>query len=372
MILAGEPSGDIHGASLIKNILKLNPDARVTGIGGPNMAAAGVRLFYTIDRLSAMGATEVVLQFKYIKQAFDRFRDELRAHPPDLLILVDYPGFNLKAAAYAKKRYDFKILYYITPKVWAWNPGRLKTIKKHIDHAALIFPFEEKIYKKAHIPCTYVGNPLVDYLGFQIQPGVKKKTARHPLSIGLLPGSRRSEIDRLLVPMLQTALKIGRTFPDTRVYVSCAGSVSHDKISALVSEYDPGGLFELVQGHPGTIFNRADLLIAASGTVTLEAALAQVPTIIIYKMQAVSFFLAKILVKVKYAGLANIITNTQVMPELIQQEATPDNIYRTSIEMIKDLPLISRKLASVRKRLGPPGASLRAARLALNLIRKQR
>ncbi|RLB85479.1 MAG: hypothetical protein DRH26_18255, partial [Deltaproteobacteria bacterium] len=162
MVLTGEPSGDFHAGALIRSMQRIDPCLEISGIGGPCMKAEGVEIFFPIEQLSAMGLTEVIFQFKHIKQAFDTFKYRLRTHPPDLIILIDYPGFNLRAAQYAKQKFDIPIFYYITPKVWAWKESRLKQIKLYVDHAALIFPFEEKLYKKAKILSTYVGNPLMD------------------------------------------------------------------------------------------------------------------------------------------------------------------------------------------------------------------
>ena len=378
MILAGEPSGDVHGSALVKEIRKREPDAKLSGMGGKHMMSAGVDLFYSIDRLSAMGLTEVLLQMKYIKQAFNEFKAQLKKNKPDLLILVDYPGFNLRAAKFAKENFQIKILYYITPKVWAWNQGRLRKMKSLLDHAALIFPFEEKLYKKAGIPATYVGNPLVDDMtenpshdpGLHAtsecaSPGDNQKLR----IIGILPGSRKAEIDNLLGIMLRAGHLIHQQDRNTRFLVSCADSVSPEKVKNIIRSFHTGDLFQVVSGHPRKIFAHADLLIAASGTVTLEAALCRIPTLLIYKMSFVSFCLARILVKVKYAGLANIIMDKEVMPELLQQDATPLKIHLRALEMLQNLPEYAGKLDAVRKLLGSPGASKRAAQIALNLVR---
>ncbi|WP_244154337.1 lipid-A-disaccharide synthase [Desulfospira joergensenii] len=376
MVLAGEPSGDVHASALVREIKKKDPKARISGMGGMNMEMAGTHLFYSIDKLSAMGLTEIVFQLKYIKLAFDEFKNQLRKNRPDLLILIDYPGFNLRAARFAKQKYSIKILYYITPKVWAWNTGRLKQIRAFVDHAALIFPFEEKLYKKAQIPATYVGNPLVDNLSEQNPASRIHDPAGTGLAkeggirtIGILPGSRKAEIDKLLKIMLRAGRLIHDRDKKTRFLVSCADSVSRDKIEALIAPFNSDGLFKLVPGHPKKIFDRADLLVAASGTVTLEAALYGVPTIIIYKMSFLSYKLARILVRVKYAGLANIITNREVMPELLQEEATPLKISSKALDMMGDLLGCSQKLSLVKKLLGSPGASERAARIALDLVK---
>jgi len=360
----------------------------ISGIGGPCMKAAQVDIFFPIERLSAMGLTEVIFQFKSIKQAFDTFKSRLSTLLPDLIILVDYPGFNLKAAQYAKEKFDIPVFYYITPKVWAWKASRLKKIKSYVDHAALIFPFEEKLYRRANILSTYVGNPLMDdYPEHLAKPfarrslvtgqsalesnkgaDLEQRTSDGPV-IGLLPGSRRAEIKNLLDLMLKSALKIQGRKNKARFLISAASSLHSEQIHQILSPYYQTGLFEVIQGRPMEIFKRSNLLIAASGTVTLEAALCCLPTIIVYKMSRISYKIAKLLVKVKYAGLANLIAGRELMPELIQSEATPEKISQRAFYILENLTSHENQLLLVRKLLGAPGASKRAARIALDLLK---
>jgi lipid-A-disaccharide synthase len=374
MVLTGEPSGDLHAATLIKEMHRLNPHLDISGIGGPRMESEMVDIFFPIEKLSAMGITEVIFQFRHIKQAFDSFKSRLRTDPPDLIILIDYPGFNLRAAKYVKENFDIPIFYYITPKVWAWKESRLKQIKQYVNHAALIFPFEEKLYKRADIPSTYVGNPLMDDYPehltkpFLRQPVQEKSDLTDGPVIGLLPGSRKAEITNLLAIMLQTALAIHGKKKRARFLVSAASDLHLDLIDKILLPYNQKGLFQVIKGRPMEIFKGSDLLIAASGTVTLEAALCCLPTIIVYKMSPISHRAAKILVKVKYAGLANLIAGREVMPELLQNEATPEKISNQAFAMLKDLENHENKLLMVRKLLGSSGASKRAARIALDLI----
>jgi len=363
LILAGEPSGDVHGADLICAMRQQDPALIFHGIGGPCMASAGARLFFSIDQLSAMGLLEVLRQFRPVKQAFDLFRHHLKTIRPALLILVDYPGFNLRAAAYAKTHTRTKTFYYIPPKVWAWNRSRLRQMKQTIDHAGLIFPFEEKIYKKAGIPATFVGNPLLDQYPFPLGNTFKPSAdPACPKIIGLLPGSRKNEIHALLPPVLAAAEKIHRYHPHARFLVSAADSIPVEMIEAKTPD-----LFQVISGNPRQIFEQSDMLIAASGTITLEAALCAVPTLIVYKMSSVTFQVARALVKVKYAGLANIIMNKEVMPELLQDAATPENICATACCMLDHLDEYRQKLMPVRWLLGGPGAAARAAKTALIL-----
>ena len=385
MVLTGEPSGDFHAASLIKAMHKIDPNLDISGIGGPCMEAVKVDIFYPIEKLSAMGLTEVLFQFKYIKQAYEMFKSRLRTHPPDLIILIDYPGFNLKAAQYAKQQYTIPILYYITPKVWAWKESRLQQIKQYVDHAALIFPFEKKMYQRAGIPSTYVGNPLMDdypdhlakpffWQSRSQSPGVDENHRLDEMEyngpvIGLLPGSRKAEITNLLEIMIKGALKIHERKKKASFLISAASPLHLQQIDQILSPYKQTKLFEIILGRPLEIFKRSDLLVAASGTVTLEAALCCLPTIIIYKMSPVSYTFAKLLIKVKYAGLANLIAGRQLMPELLQEKATPEKISQEVFSMLENLREHENQLLMVRKLLGAPGAPKRAARIALDLAK---
>ena len=381
MVLTGEPSGDFHAGSLIRALRRIHPDLKISGIGGPCMAAQQVDIFFPIEKLSAMGISEVIFQFRHIKRAFDTFKSRLKHQRPDLIILIDYPGFNLKAAQYAKQRFNIPILYYITPKVWAWKKSRLKLIKNYVDHAALIFPFEEKLYKKAKIPSSYVGNPLMDdYPDFFVKPfskgsvldsalGSGQDNTKRPV-IGLLPGSRKAEITNLLPTLLKAAVKIHDHKNNARFLISAASDLHSQLIHQILSPYLQTGLFKIIRGRPLKIFKQSDLLIAASGTVTLEAALCCVPTILVYKMSPISYKIARLLVKIKYAGLANLIAGRELMPELLQEKATPEHIAQKAFCMLTDLAKHEHQLLMVRKLLGRPGASKRAAGIAIDLIHK--
>ncbi len=374
LILTGEPSGDMHGSRLVHEILQTAPDIYVSGIGGPELENQGVDLFYSIEHLSVMGFTEILMQAGKIKQAFNLFKKKLKDNLPDLLILVDYPGFNLKAAQYVKENYDVPVLYYITPKVWAWKKSRLKKIKCCVDHAALILPFEEKIFRHKKIPCTYVGNPLMDdYPETLSKPFLRRNLFQNKkekrLVIGLLPGSRKTEIKNLAGTMANAAQKIQTRHPDCCFIISKADAISRTFLLNALGEYGPLVDLQIHSGPVKDLLIQSDLIIAASGTVTLEAALCCVPTIIVYKVSHISYRIAKLLVTIQYAGLANLIMNKEVMPELLQYNATPEKISRTALSMIHRLPDYENQLAGVRKRLGNPGAAKRAARIALHMIR---
>lgn len=373
MVLTGEPSGDFHAGHLVRQIKQFNSRIYFSGIGGTHLENQDVDLFYNIANLSAMGITEVLMQFRQIKKAFDLFKEKLRSNQPDLIILVDYPGFNLKAAQFAKDYYSIKILYYITPKVWAWKKSRLKKIKAYADHAALILPFEEKMFKKAGIPSTYVGNPLMDEYPENLskpflRSGKFLSKNKDSLSIGLLPGSRKAEIKNLLEIMIKSGDLIHQNNKKVTFIISRAGSIQRQSIEKILNKFEKNYLFQINDEPVKQIFLKSNLVIAASGTVTLEAALCCVPTIIIYKMSGVSFSIAKLLVNVKYAGLANLIVNQQVMPELLQDDATPRKISKKALYMLDHLVEFEDRLQMVRKLLGKKGASKRAANIAINMV----
>lgn len=376
MILAGEPSGEFHGAALVRSLKQLCPGTRITGIGGKVMAGQGADIFFSIDKLSAMGLVQVIKQIGTIKQAFSLVKRRLKTDPPDAVVLIDYPGFNLKIAAFIKQHYDIPVCYYIAPKVWAWNARRLDTIAKVTDHVALIFPFEIPIYKAKKISSTYVGNPLVDEYpqSLPILNEDNKKSLSDDLVIGMLPGSRSAEIDKLLPVMLDAAGIIAKNIekkcPNLRFLISSGIKQHEERINHIVFHHPNCNLCQIVTGRPKQIFDRANLLIAASGTVTLEAALNLVPTVIIYKMSFVAYQLAQLLVKTKYIGLANLVVGSQVMPELIQDNANAGTISETVLSMIPELENHRRQLHQIRRRLGLPGAPKRTAAIILNLIHK--
>ncbi|MBU1194739.1 MAG: lipid-A-disaccharide synthase [Proteobacteria bacterium] len=375
MVLTGEPSGDFHGARLIHQIRSIDPNIYFSGIGGPDLKSENVDLFYNIDQLSAMGLVEVLMQFSKIKEAFGVFRQKLKTHTPDLLILIDYPGFNLKAAKFAKEHYNLKILYYITPKVWAWKKSRIWQIKKYADHCALILPFEEKIFKKARIPSTYVGNPLVDeypeHMSKLFGRSQNISTSKKTVVIGLLPGSRKAEINNILPVMLETAQILHQKVFDIKFIISQSASIDQSHMDPFLEKLPEPHIFKIQKGPVKNIFNQADLVIAASGTVTLEAALCCVPTILVYKVSPATYKIARFFVRLKYVGLANLIVNKEIMPEFLQNDATPQNISAKAVQMLDNLNHFQTLLHSVRIFLGEKGASMKTAKIAVNLLQNR-
>jgi lipid-A-disaccharide synthase len=368
MILAGEPSGDVHGANLVK-ALKKNDGLTIFGIGGDAMKDQGVELIYHIRDLSVMGLTEIFPKILNIYKAYRVTKQALDERNPDLLILIDFPGFNLMAARMANDL-GIPVLYYISPKIWASRRGRVRKIKKRITRMAAILPFEEAFYEQYGIPVTYVGNPLLDtkLAGFQTE---KRPEQKDGLTIGLLPGSREREIISLAPVMMEAAGHLARKNPDWRFVISQASSVDPVLMESLLAPHRDVFSFETVQGEVIEVFRRADFLIAASGTVTLEAAIAGIPMVVVYKLSALSHWVVRLMIRVRHISLVNLIAGRAVVPELIQKKAHPEVIAEIVNRILHDpheLDRMKQDLADVRTRLGGPGASERVADLALKMM----
>jgi lipid-A-disaccharide synthase len=369
MIIAGEASGDMHGGKLAQAIKNRCGDVFLFGVGGNAMRAAGVRIVVHANTLSVMGITEVFGSLPTIYRAMAIVKKNLNALKPNLLILIDFPDFNLHVAAAAKKL-NIPVLYYISPQIWAWRQNRVKKIKRLVDHVAVILPFEAPFFRRHRVPVTFVGHPLLDRIP-AISGAQPSAMYSHDPVIGLLPGSRRKEVTTLLPVMLEAAKIIRQSHPMVKFVVSCAESINEDSVLDLVNQYDSTLKIEIVKGSVVQIFRQSQLLVAASGTVTLEAALYGVPTVIVYKVSPLSYWLGKRLIKVKYIGIANLVVQKELQPELIQDDASPQIIADTAIALIDDpeqLRRLKKELGGVRDLLGGAGASDRVARIALNLI----
>lgn len=367
-ICAGEPSGDFHASSLAREIFRRLHDVRISGVGGKLMKEQGVDIFYDCRNLAVMGITDVIARSRIIFDAYSRVSSFLADNMPGIVILVDYPGFNLKVAEKASNL-GIPVFYYISPKVWAWGSGRIEKIRRYVDHIGLILPFEEAFYRKYGVNATFVGNPLVDLMPEPVQ-GLKKSHERRV--VGLLPGSRSGEISRHLPVMLGAASIIKKKVPDVEFVVSLPFSGKNRREAEnLVSASGLDGCAGFETGDVRDIFEKADILVAASGTVTLEAAVAGVPTVIIYIMSEISFRIAKTLVRVDYAGLANLIAGREVSPELLQEDASPEKIAGRIINLLENPEALEKMKADfrlVRKKLGKPGAAGRAADIVVSIL----
>ncbi len=369
MIIAGETSGDLHGSKVVKAMRDRDTRLFFCGIGGKAMKDAGVRICVEASRLAVVGITEALSKLFSLIKAILLAKRLIKVLHPDLLILIDFPDFNLHIAASAKKQ-GIPVLYYISPQIWAWRAGRVKKIRRRVDHMAVILPFEEEFYKKQGISVTFVGHPLLDTDFCSIDNGDEKQAGDFPV-IGLLPGSRDKEIVRHLPIMLEAARILRKRIDNTKFIVSLAPSVEKEFVDKLITKHGPKAGVELISGGVEKIFQRCKLVVAASGTVTLEAAICGAPMIIIYKMSALSYWLGRLLVRVENIGLVNLIAGREIVPELVQGEASPEKISEIVSNMINDAErrsALRHDILKVKDALGGPGAAERVADIAINML----
>lgn len=371
MMVAGEASADLHGANLVRAIKGKDPDISFWGIGGQRMAASGVHILVPSSDMAVVGMTEVLSRFRTIIRAYRRLSSFLRQDQPGLLILIDYPEFNLFLARSAR-RYNVPVLYYICPQVWAWRKGRIKKLAKRVDRMAVILPFETDYYRRRGLNVEYVGHPLLD--GIPPTPARDEVirelgfAGNHPV-VGLLPGSRREEVNHLLPPMLKAAEILSHRYPDLGCIIPLASTISEDHIASLV------------QGAPVKIrisresiyrlLSVCDLALVASGTATLETAIMGVPMVIVYRISPVSYLAGKMIVDIPHIGLVNLVAEQRVVPELIQAALTPQRLAREALPLIQggqERENMIKNLKLVRDRLGRGGASDRVAEMALDLL----
>jgi lipid-A-disaccharide synthase len=365
-IVAGEPSGDLHASNLVAQLKELMPSANLKfrGMGGDLMRRAGVELVVDAASLALIGVIEVIRHIGKIYRAMQAIKRDLIANRPQLLILVDYPGFNLRLAKIAKKL-GIKVLYYISPKVWASRPGRIKQIKRYVDMMAVIFPFEVELFRKAGVPVTLVRHPLLDI----VKPTMERHAAQQAfnldaqkLTIGLFPGSRKNEIRRLLPVMLEAAQQIRQRHPDVQFILPLAASLRDEDIAPYLLA-DSGNTprskprpspssalnVKVIKNLQHDVANVCDAIIAASGTATLEIALLGVPLVIIYKLAAISYWLMRWVVTIPYVGLCNIVAEKKIVQELLQHDATSAKISAEICKILEDANYRSTMINELRQ-----------------------
>ncbi len=374
LIVAGEPSGDLHGSEVAKALLRRDPEINIYGVGGNKLKSAGVRIMFNSDDLAVVGITEALEKFGLIRNVFKRLKRSLTEDPPDLVILIDYPEFNLRLARVAQKR-GIPVLYYISPQVWAWRKGRVKKIARRVDRLVVVFPFEAAYYQKENVDVTFVGHPLVE----AVRPKMTREDARQKFgldpsgnTIGLLPGSRKREIFSLLPAMLAAAEIISSHFPHLQFILPLAPTCKQDDILGIVRQYNIE--IKIINDYYYEVIDVSDFIIVASGTATLETALLCTPMLIVYKTSFLTYIIGKMLIKVKNIGLVNIVAGKKIVPELIQGRVTPEEISREVIKHINDDHLISgmkKELEGVRERLEGSGVAEKVAIIAHKMMDKQ-
>ncbi len=370
MIVAGEASGDHHGANLVRALRRRDPSLVFVGIGGEALREAGVRVRVDARTLAVVGITEVFVKLPGLLRGMSTAKGLLRDLRPDLLVLIDFPDFNLHLAKTAR-RLGIPVLYYISPQVWAWRSGRVRTVGRRTDLVATILPFEDRFYRRHGVPAVFVGHPLLDDPDLPLAPVAP---AEGP-TVGLLPGSRDREIARHLPLMLEAAHQLVAVRPreGLRFLVSVAGAVDPAHVASIVAAHPGPARFGTVPGGARRVFSRCALVVAVSGTVTLEAAIAGVPAVIIYRVSPLSYWLGRLLIRVRHISLANLIFGRPLLPELIQDAATPEAIAETAGRMLDapdQLNGLRQRLRGIRHLLGGPGASDRVARIARSMIRR--
>ncbi len=370
LMIAGEPSGDLHASNLIRELKKLSPDIEIFGAGGDKMKAAGAKIIFHLRELAVTGLFDVIKSLSKLKKIQSELLSKIREEKTDLIVLVDYPDFNLRFAKKAHKL-GVPIIYYISPQVWVWRKGRIKLIKKYIKKIFVIFKFEEELYKKAGVPVEFVGHPLLDIVKLSscsscrggLNLPYSPDGADTSKIIALLPGSRKGLVKMHLPIMLKSAELIHKQLPQIQFLLSKSPSVDkkiyEDALTKTVKS-----LFTIVEGSAYDIINASDAVLVISGTATLETAILEKPMVIIYKLPLLEYLIAKPLLVLKHIGLVNIVAGKEVVPELIQFKATPKIIAKNLIDILTDKQKygeIKNNLLAVKNSLYPAGASQRAA-----------
>jgi len=370
LIIAGEESGDIHAGNLVTEMLKLDHSLSFYGIGGERMKKAGVELIYHTKEMAFLGFFEVIEHLPFIQKVYTMMAKSLDKQHPDLVILVDYPGFNIRFAKEAKKR-NIPVVYYISPQVWAWKKKRINTIAKRIAKMIVLFPFEVELYKEKGVDVSFIGHPLKDV----VKPEFPRKTfldkydldGSKPI-ISLLPGSRKQEVQKLLPEMIEGFSVLKKNVPQLQGIIARVDNIDKKLYTSIMTDKQ----MHLVSNKTYDVIHHSDAAMVASGTATLETAILETPMVILYKISFVSYLIGKTLVKLNNFGLVNIVAGKQIVPELLQHQVTGKNIAEEIYPLLTDDKKISevkKELQKVNSLLGSPGASKRGAEIILNELK---
>lgn len=370
MILAGEASGDKHGAEMARAMLQINPKLNLLGMGSKQMQAAGVAVFFDSSCIAVMGIVEIVKHWGNIKKAMAQVKDKIESEKPDLLICIDYQEFNQKMASHAKSL-GVKVLFYISPQIWAWRPKRVKKIGRCIDQMAVIFPFEVDFYTKHHIPVTYVGHPLLDKMPLLESIDSLDEIQKNKKTVGLFPGSRQSELTRVLPIMLKSALRLKNIYGDDIQFVlPVADSLDMDQVKKIIRQH--GISVSLFSDNLYRLIKSCDAIISCSGTVTLEIALLEIPLCVVYKLSWLTHQIMSRLMIIDHFCLVNIVAKKLIVKEFLQHDANAQNISKEIEHILDDRPYTAKMkqgLMRVKQQLGEGGGSKNIAQLALKLLK---
>jgi len=371
LIVAGEASADLHGSHLVAALKQLDPGLTFWGIGGSRLQEAGVRILFDSSDMAVVGLTEVVSRLATLTRAYLTLKTILRKDRPLLLILLDYPDFNLRLAR-AAKRFQVPVLYYISPQVWAWRKGRVEIIRRCVDRMAVILPFEKDFYGQRGLQVEHVGHPLLE----EIPADLDGKKVRMELGLdqaspvlALLPGSRKEEVANLLPVMIEAAEKIRSTHARLKCLLPRASTIAPGLLDGLLKKSSLD--VQVTQGDVYRVLKACDLALVASGTATLEAAILETPMVIVYRVSSLSYWIGRRVISVPFIGLVNLVAGEEVVPELIQGDVTPERLAREAVDILDHDDRrrnMVRKLRALRETLGRGGASERTARIALEMI----
>lgn len=370
MFSAGEASGDTHGASVAKALREVYPSVEMFGMGGTLMDEAGVRIVYDIKNLGVIGLVEIVKSLPKFFKLRTYLKRIMMKERPDVLVCIDYPGFNMKLAEVAHQL-GIPVLYYIAPTIWAWHSSRGKTIKKYVTKVASIFPFEAEAYAKYNCDVEFVGHPLVDIVHptMSVDESMTYFNARAEAKrVLLMPGSRKQEVLSLLDVMLESGEKLLQSHEDVQFFLPRAHTIDRAELEAFIKERRVP--VTITEDHTYDLMQICDVCLAASGTATLETAMMELPTILLYKVSPITYGIGKMVVNLTHVGLPNIIAGKEVIPELLQSDVSVDSIVEHMLPLLDDLKEnehMREELRTVRDKLGEPGAVKRVAELIYSL-----
>ena len=371
LIVAGEASGDLHGSNLVRAIRRLDSGITFRGIGGKRMEDAGVKTLISSCDMAVVGLTEVFSRLNTISKAYVKLKNILRSARPDLLILIDYPDFNIRLAHFAK-RSKVPVLYYVSPQVWAWRTGRVKKIARRVDRMAVILPFEEDFYRRRGVAVEYVGHPILDSIPQHLDRTEiirELELSRNGPIVGLLPGSRREEISNLLPSMVGAVEILSERYKDLECVLPVASTISPELIESTIAHSSVK-----IRPYHGNIYKvlaACNLALVTSGTATLEVGIMGVPMVIVYRVSPVTYWIGKKMIHVPHIGLVNLVAGEEVVPELIQDEITPQRLAEEALAILeggRKREKMIEELKMVRERLGDGGASERTARIAIEMM----